>query len=303
MTRTITAMFDSRSEADTARTKLESTTEVRDVKILDQSSEGFNSSGQSSHQDKGVWASIKDMFLPDEDRQTYEEGMRRGHFLLTASVEEEDADEACRVLEGANSVDLDERSQQWRQSGWNYSAPAAGGVGGRETTMDRERGFQSGASTGVGSALGMGQTGGAQQAGRHVAEEHIPIVEEELRVGKREVNRGGVKVRSYSVDKPVHEEVTLRKEHVNVERRPVDRALTDADADAFRERTIDMTETSEEAVADKRARVREELVITKDADERVERIDDTVRHTEVDIDGDGKADRGALFGDKSRSDR
>jgi stress response protein YsnF len=65
-----------------------------------------------------------------------------------------------------------------------------------------------------------GQTG-SQEHGRVVQEEHIPLVEEELRVGKREVNRGGARVRSYVREVPVHEQVSLREEHVDVERRPV----------------------------------------------------------------------------------
>ena len=48
-----------------------------------------------------------------------------------------------------------------------------------------------------------------------------------------------------------------------------------------------MTETAEEAVVAKEARVREELVIRKDVDQRVESIDDSVRRTEVDVENVG----------------
>jgi stress response protein YsnF len=61
--------------------------------------------------------------------------------------------------------------------------------------------------------------------------------------------------------------------------------------DAFRERTVEVTETAEEAVVDKRARVVEEVVVRKGVDERVEQIDDTVRRTEVDIDDQRGVDR------------
>lgn len=114
-------------------------------------------------------------------------------------------------------------------------------------------------------------------------EEVIPIVEEQLRIGKRDVERGRVRVRSYIVETPMTEQVTLREEHVDVQRRTVDRPLTDAD-DAFRERVIDATEHSEEAVVSKEARVKEELVIRKDTGERTETVHDTVRRTEVEVD-------------------
>ena len=92
-------------------------------------------------------------------------------------------------------------------------------------------------------------------------------------------------MRSYVTETPVHEQLRLREERINVQRRPVDRAVTDAD-DAFRERTIDVTATGEEAVVRKDARVVEEVVVSKTADTRVEQIDDSVRHTEVEIDDD-----------------
>ena len=114
-------------------------------------------------------------------------------------------------------------------------------------------------------------------------EEVIPIVEEQLIVGKRDVSQGGVRVRSYVTETPVHEQVRLRDEQVNVERRPVNRELSASD-DAFRERTIDMTATGEEAVIGKTARVVEEVVVSKSAGERVEQIDDTVRRTDVQVD-------------------
>jgi uncharacterized protein (TIGR02271 family) len=93
---------------------------------------------------------------------------------------------------------------------------------------------------------------------------------------------------------PVHEQVRLRNERVDVERRAVDQPLSTADADAFRERTIDVTATGEEAVVGKNARVVEEVVVSKTAEEHVEEIDDTVRRTEVDIDRDTDAERTGL---------
>jgi stress response protein YsnF len=114
---------------------------------------------------------------------------------------------------------------------------------------------------------------GTTERSTTVAEEHIPIVEEQLRVGKREVNRGGARVRSYVREVPVHEQVSLREEHVSVERRPVNETLRAGElngGDAFQERNIEMTETAEEAVVAKEARVKEELVVRKTAEEHVE---------------------------------
>lgn len=110
----------------------------------------------------------------------------------------------------------------------------------------------------------------------------IPIVEEELKIGKRLVRRGGVRVYTSVTEKPVEEAVTLREEHVEVTRRPADRAATASDlstADA----PIEITETAEEPVVSKQAKVVEEVVLQKAATERTETVKDTVRRKDVDV--------------------
>ena len=93
-------------------------------------------------------------------------------------------------------------------------------------------------------------------------------------------------MRSYVRETPVSEQVNLREEHVSVERRPVDRAISQSELDSgmMKDRQIEMTETAEEAVVGKEARVREELVVRKTAEEHEEQVSDTVRHTEVEVD-------------------
>ena len=125
-----------------------------------------------------------------------------------------------------------------------------------------------------------GWTGAA--AASTTGDDVIQLAEERLVVGKREVERGGVRVRSYIVSTPVSEQVTLREETVGIERRPVDRTVA-AGEDAFRDRTIEMRETGEEAVAAKQAVVTEEIALRKDVGQRTEEVRDTVRHTEVEV--------------------
>jgi uncharacterized protein (TIGR02271 family) len=280
MSSTITALFDNRAEAEAAKERLKTARVDADhVHLHDKSSTGYKESGYSSHQDRGFWDSIKNAFVPDEDRHTYEEGVRRGGVLLTADVDDDCVDEAVKVLEGANTVDIDDRSSQWKSSGWDYQpATSALGLG----------------ATDAGNAL----TATDRTAVESDREEVIPIVEEQLVVGKRDVSRGGVRVRSYVTETPVHEQVRLRNEQINVERRTVDQPLSAADTDAFRERTINLTATGEEAVVGKTARVVEEVVVSKTATENVEEVSDTVRRTDVEIDRDTDVETrtGGTFG-------
>ena len=274
MSTTITALFDSRAEAEAAKARLcAGRIDADHVHIHDKSSSGHKESGYSTHEDRGFWDTIKNAFVPDEDRHTYEEGVRRGGALLTADVDDDCVDEAVRILEEANTVDIDDRSGEWRSSGWDYPS-SAGGAAPRAGTASAFSGFGKDESN----------------ARPGVEEEVIPIAEEQLVVGKRDVSRGGVRVRSYVTETPVHEQIRLREENVRVERRPVDHALAAADGDAFRERSVEMTATGEEAVVGKTARVVEELVVSKSSEEHVEDVSDTVRKTEVEIDRDGDRD-------------
>jgi uncharacterized protein (TIGR02271 family) len=290
MMRIITAMFDDRSHAEAAVQRLTQDLNVdRDliqVYAADTTSTATTTTTTSGTQDSGLWASIKDMFVPDEDRYTYAEGMRRGSTVVSAQVEESLLDDAMSILESAGAVDLDSRESEWRQSGWTgYQAGAATDTTVASSTSTAGLGVAAtGAATGVAAQTGLenrtATTASTTQVG---GEQVIPIVEEQIRVGKRDVERGRVRVRSYVVETPVTEQVSLREEHVEVQRRAVDRPLTGAD-DAFREQTIEATEMREEAVVAKEARVVEEVTIRKDAGEQVETVHDTVRRTEVEID-------------------
>jgi uncharacterized protein (TIGR02271 family) len=121
----------------------------------------------------------------------------------------------------------------------------------------------------------------------------IPVIEEELQVGKRAVETGGVRVETKITERPVEETVTLRDETVHVERRPVNRAVGDADAAAFKEGEFVVTEIDEQAVAAKQARVVEEVVVGKEVTEREETVRDTVRRTDVEVED--------LSGDKTKN--
>jgi len=115
------------------------------------------------------------------------------------------------------------------------------------------------------------------------ADDKLQVVKEDLVVGKREVEQGAVRVTSRVVETPVEEQVRLQEERVVVERRPINRPLTGAAADVFRERTLAATARSEEAVVGKEARVVEEIGLRKEVTDRVETVRDTVRETKVDV--------------------
>ena len=125
------------------------------------------------------------------------------------------------------------------------------------------------------------EAGGRQQAGAG-GEQVLPVVEEQLRIGKRAVTRGGVRIYTRVTERPVEEDVRLREDRVHVDRRPVDRP-TPAGAEAFRERSFEVEEMHEEPVVAKEARIIEEVVVTKDVQDHSAKVRDTVRRTDVEV--------------------
>ncbi len=268
-TRTVTAMFKTRGEAEKAEQMLISDLGLNRSMLQTSPGAGVTDAGYDksrSYEEKGFFASLKGLMLPEEDRYAYAEGMRRGAVLLNVKVDESQIDRTSDVLEHAGAVDLDAQEAEWRKSGWTaYDATA-------HNSMRT-------AATGS-TAMGSAPAAGAVRAGQ---DETIKVVEESLVVGKREVERGRVRVRSYVVEQPVEAKVTLHEERVMVDRQPVDRAASAADLAAFQERTIEARATSEEAVVGKEARVVEEIAVHKEVGDRVETVRDTVRKTQVEV--------------------
>jgi uncharacterized protein (TIGR02271 family) len=126
-------------------------------------------------------------------------------------------------------------------------------------------------------------------AGEAAANAILPVVTEELKVGKRQIETGGVRVSSKVTETPVEADIKLRKERIDLESRPADRPVSPADA-AFEERTIDVVATSEEPVIEKRARVVEEIIVRKDVDTSTETVHDTLRRTDVSLEPLGAFD-------------
>jgi uncharacterized protein (TIGR02271 family) len=289
MASTVIGVFDDRQQAYRARDELIragfsdgeiSVSEQNSTSASSSSSSRSSGSSAASH-DTGFWASVKDALGFDDDRVDYDYAARKGGTIVRVHAEDSEVDSAVAILKNAGAVDFDDRSTKYRSDN-DYGSFAS-------TYTDRTRTSTNTAGT-AGYAATAGTTAGDASLSSARAdslrsgssdEEVIPVVKEDLRVGKRQVSRGGIRVYSHVTERPVEENVTLREERVNVTRRPADRAATDADA--FRDRTIEATETAEEAIVDKTARVTEEVVISKDATERTETVRDTVRETDVNV--------------------
>lgn len=213
----------------------------------------------------GGIGALTNMGMSEADTHHYAEGLRRGGVMVSVTTDDNDmAERAAEILDRQGAVNINERADQWRASGW--SVPATSATAARTSTE---------------------KSAAASAVNTQQDEQVFQVAREELQVGKREVERGGVRVYSHVIETPVEETVHLREEHANIKRRPVDRPLTAAEAEVFQEKTIEIRETAEEPVVVKRGRIVEEVVIGKESTEHDETIRDTVRKTDVEVERTG----------------
>ena len=313
MQHTLIAVFDNRNDAQSAMTELAGAGFSRDeIRLSDDDNGALESSGnvvKSGAEGEGIGAHITNFFkgIFGEDtptvQQQYSTAIEHGHFVLTVTARSEgEVERAADIVERFGPVDIDEKAAGWAGASDMPQAAGMNNLSGAQSGASLQS--QPGGSLGQSSAgmqggtaqTGILQGGSVQDAGiggsqqRDTESTAIPVVQEQLKVGKREVQRGGVRVYSRIVETPVNESVNLREEHVSVERRPVDQPVSAANMDAFQEQTIELREAAEEAVVEKTARVVEEVVVGKQVTERQEDIHDTVRHTDVQVEQLGGAE-------------
>ncbi len=233
----------------------------------------------------GIGNFFSSLFGGGDDADRYSRVGDRSSIVTVHAQSEDEAERAADILDDNGAVDVNERDAEY--SGMSAGTGVAGTstMGYAGTTMDT-----------TDRTNMMDTTDRDMNTG-----DTIKVVEENLQVGKREVETGGVRVRSRIVERPVEESLRLREERVTVQRNPVNRPATAADLDTFREGQIEMRETAERAVVSKTANVVEEISIGKEVTEHDEVVRDTVRKTEVDVENLG-SNEGTVRTDRTNFD-
>jgi uncharacterized protein (TIGR02271 family) len=293
MTHTLVAAFDSMTDAEAAKAKLIGLNIAQGNIQL--SSSGAATSGPTTaagaastqapagHHDESFGEKVSHFFgslfgdadngKPHHYASAYPEAYRRGATLLTVTVATDaEAERVEDLLEDSGAIDIDERAATWTDG-------AGAGAG-----LSHVAGTHQGAGVATSHATGVDTTTAAATTGLTGAAA-IPVIEEQLRVGKREVTTGRVRVVTRVTERPVEETVRLHEEHAVIERNAVNRDATAADLAAFKDGSIEITETAEEAVVGKTARVVEEVRVGTKATDHNETVRDTVRRTDVDVEG------------------
>jgi stress response protein YsnF len=279
----LVAVYNLREDAERARDRLIASgipaTDIRLSSVSDDASAAAVTQTVPHERGHSFWDWLLGEDVPEHDRVWYHANLREGRTALSVLVRSDaEREQVADILEEFNPLDLHDET--------------TAGIGGATRISPEVRsGYAAGTADQV-RAEAAGITGQTEQV--------IPVVKEELAVGKTASERR-YRIRTYVVETPVEEQVKLRDERVIVERRPAS-GTVGSDAGAMQERVFEVTERHEEPVVEKRAREAEEVVVRKEADDRVETVRDTVRETKVDVD-QGPADRRENIGSTTPPNR
>ena len=259
---TLAGVFDDYDDAEQARERLTSAGLRREAIQVTPERSAWGSGdatygGRAKQSGGGLRGFFAELFGigDDESHEHYSEAVRRGSVVVAVEVDDErQIAQATEILEDCGAIDVEERAERWKAAGYNGYDETAKPLMQDEIERDRQ---------------------------------NLQVIREELKVGKRAVQRGAVRVHRRVTETPVQEQVTLNEERAVVERRPVDRPASAADLAAFKEGEMEIRETAEEPVVSKNARVVEEVSIGKEANQRTETVSDTVRRTDVEVERTG----------------
>lgn len=255
---------------------------------------GTNGHTTSETSTGGITGWFRSLFGSDEydaAAQKYSDRARSGGAVVAVEATDKTRDKALQILGDHDAVDIEDgdndlgaREADVRDDAIEVSEGEPGYTARGQDFTEKAANFNvRGADFAENtSAATAGPRNPDNSRGIREGEERtIPVIREELEVGKRPVVSGGVRVYSRTVQEPVEEQIRLRQERVVVDRQPADRNATGADQGSLRDQTIDVIEMSEEPVIQKRARVVEEVRVGKESTERTETVRETLRHTEV----------------------
>ena len=258
---TVVGLFENMKQADGAMAELHSFGIPKaDIKSVDSRSNKDQLVEATRHGSAGMIGLLKHLFGADHRLETahgtplYDEWVQKGGVLVAVNTDAGSVTEVTKILETYGSVETGSRA------GRTGSPEKAIGVVEQRSTRP-------------------------SQLETNKDERTIEVIEEELHIGKRKVEKGSVRVVKHVTETPVEGAINLREETVTIERRSVDRLANETDLKELVDSSVEMIETSEEPVVVKEPHVREEITISRKIVDHEEKIRDKVKKTQVDIEG------------------
>jgi uncharacterized protein (TIGR02271 family) len=258
---TIVAVFDTRAHADAAVKALRAGGFANaDISMFDE--ERLASGKKQAIKEAGLWQRLFGRDVHRHEAAVYNQAIERGGCVVSARVLDREVAHAIAILDLHRPVDVHDRAVT------TGTAPAAH-VAAVEKKIEK-------------MPLAAKQQVAVSPKLAEAHEEVLQLAEEQLQVGKKMVESGRTRVRRYVTERPVSADVTLHEEHAELIRKAIDDPKFVGSID-WADKQIEMTETAEQALVNKTARIVEEVALKKIGKDHVETISDKIRRQQVEV--------------------
>ena len=247
----IVALYDRAEKAQDAARALESSGfDTSDIHVSD--GEFLR---DKDVRDSSVWQRLFGRSISDQESTAFRRTIHSGGAVLTLRTPDTEVNRAMKILNVHGPMNL----------------------------HDRFTSTQTSTATAQTSATPSTETGRLNAT----EEEVLRLAEERIEVSKRQVATGKSRIRRFVTEKPVEQQITLHEEHYEVARREIQdpkltKGIDGKDID-WKDQIIEVTETREQPVVTKTARIAEEVVIRRRGSDHVETIRDTVRRQQLQV--------------------
>lgn len=243
----VVSVYDTVDKAKSALNVLKTSgIDTSDASILDRNTLGTG----IDHQHVGLWRRLFGENVWEHEATVYGDTLRRGGAVLAVRAPKERVAKIMSILDVHDPVDIHEHADKI----------------GADVPIE---------------AKALVTAPGTAPAGTP-KDEVLRLAEEQMNVGKRIFETGTTRVRRFVTERPVEAQVNLHEEHAKVVRRAVSDPNYIADID-WSDKEYTVTETAEQPVVSKTARVVEEITVGKEGSEHTETVRDKVRRQQAEI--------------------
>jgi uncharacterized protein (TIGR02271 family) len=264
----VVAVFDTSEHAQTAVNALKAAGfSADDISVM--SNDTLDDKGAKIATATGFWHRLFGSDVDLHEAKVYGNTVGKGGSVVSLRAPETMVKKAVDILHTHSPVDVNQRAA--RLGIIAAAAAPAGAVS------------QAAAKVST-AASNLAQTvkGTAPAARTGKDDDVIRLAEEQMEVGKRQIETGMTRVRRFVIEKAVEANVTLHEEHAAIARRAITDKNYIQDVD-WSDRTVEVRETAETPVVSKSSRIVEEVVVGKEGSDRVETVKDKVRRQQVEI--------------------
>jgi uncharacterized protein (TIGR02271 family) len=210
----------------------------------------------------GLWSRLFGGDINKYEATVYGNTVNEGGTVVSVRVPEDQVAHASGILDLHRPIDIHDRAVTTGLAPVAHVESAAKAIAAKPLAADQ--------STAVTPKLA------------EIHPDTLRLAEEQLQVGKKMVQTGKTRVRRFTTERDVAQDVTLHEEHAEVLRTALSKPAELKDVD-WGDREIEVVETAEQALVSKTARVVEEVSLRTKGDEHVETIHEKLRRQQAEV--------------------